>query len=74
MDRQREVECEVRPKVIVIEGDTGGGPRKFTVRLDESDEILFRADYEMCGWSFVELLPQIIRLAEALGAEVDDQT
>lgn len=62
------------PKVIVIEGDTGGGPREFTVRLDGSEEVLFRADYEQCGWSFREFIPQIIKLAEALGAEVDDRT
>lgn len=61
-------------KVIVIEGDIGGGRREFTVRLDGSDEVLFRADYEMCGWSFREFIPQITRLAEALGAEVEDQT
>lgn len=62
------------PQVVVIEGDIGGGAREFTVRLDESDEILFRADYDQCGWSFHEFLPQITKLAEALGAEVDDRT
>lgn len=62
------------PKVIVIEGDVGGGTRSFSVRLDDSDEILFSADYEQCGWSFREFIPQITALAEALGAEVDDQT
>ena len=61
-------------KVIVIEGDIGGGRREFTVRLDESDEILFKADYDQCGWSFREFIPQITKLAEALGAEVDDRT
>lgn len=61
-------------KTVVIEGQVGGGRREFTVRLDESEEVIFRADYEMCGWSFCDLIPQITALVEALGAEVDDQT
>lgn len=61
-------------KTVVIEGETGGGRREFTVRLDESGEVLFRAGYEECGWSFRKFIPQITALVEALGAEVDDQT
>lgn len=59
---------------VLIEGDIGGGERAFRVRLDGSDEILLSADYDLCGWSFHTLIPQVTALAEALGAEVEDVT